>query len=81
MTTETETQERLIDVAEVASRVGVHEDTIGKWWRSKRFLPPVAVSPRIKRWRSADVDAWIAAHGATDAQIKSTVIRNRGKAR
>jgi predicted DNA-binding transcriptional regulator AlpA len=52
--------ERLIDVYEVASRVGVSPSTIWRMVKDDQFVRPVALG-KLTRWRVRDFNAWIAA--------------------
>jgi len=56
-------QERLLNVAEVAERYGVHWKTLDKYLKRQDFPKPVALfgNKRNRRWREADVNNHIRA--------------------
>ena len=50
-----------LPAAEVMARVGIARTTLHDWVKRGIFPAPVSFGPRLKRWRAADVDAWLAA--------------------
>lgn len=51
---------RLIDAAELAQRLGVSVRTVYRW-DDLGFIPRSIRLRRSRRWRSDEIDAWIAA--------------------
>jgi predicted DNA-binding transcriptional regulator AlpA len=56
--TEERPNQDLIDVKEVARRLGVSETTIWDWSRKGTFLTPIYVG-RLARWRVRNLDDWV----------------------
>lgn len=44
----------------VLDRVGVHEATLYRWMREKKFPAPVRLGANSVAWREHDVDEWLA---------------------
>jgi prophage regulatory protein len=49
---------RLIDVNEVAQRLGVTPRTVWRWVEEGRFPEPLYVS-RLRRWHYGEVSSWL----------------------
>jgi len=54
----TETEQRLLDVKQVAHRYGVSRETIWSWMRKRLFPQPHRITPRCSRWPVAELDAF-----------------------
>jgi len=52
------TQERLLRVEEVGHRLGVSERTVWRLANSRQLAKPLSIG-RCRRWRKADVDAYV----------------------
>jgi len=50
----------LLTVREVAKLVRASERAIWAWVRSGRFVRPIVLGRRGKRWRPTDIEKWIA---------------------
>jgi len=50
---------QLLNVKQVAERVGVSERAIWKWVRTRQFPQPIRIS-RSVRWDESTLAAWIA---------------------
>jgi len=48
----------LIRLTELCELLGVSRSTVYKWMAEGTFPPPVRVSERAVRWRTADIEAW-----------------------
>ncbi len=48
---------QLLNDREVAEFFGVGRGTIWAWSRNGILPPPVAIGPRVKRWRISDLQA------------------------
>ena len=53
-------EERLLSVADVAERIGVHRNTVYNWVKDGVFPQPVALGA-LTRWKLSEVLAWIEA--------------------
>ena len=51
---------KLLNVRETCQRLGVCRSTLYKWVREDRFPAPLHVTPTMPRWRSDEVDQFIA---------------------
>lgn len=49
-----------LDIEEVAARFSVTPSTIWRWTREQRipFPKPVRLTPRVTRWRLADIESF-----------------------
>lgn len=54
------TNHRLLTRGEVLARVGLSTSTIYEMMRRGAFPRPLRVGQRAVRWRSDEIDAWIA---------------------
>lgn len=64
MISENETDERWLNVDEIASRVGVSKATVWNW-TAKGIIPkPVSLGPRATRWRLSEIVNWEKANEA-----------------
>lgn len=52
--------EQLFSLQEVADLLQLHPDTIRGWIRAGRFPRPIELTAKVKRWRSSDIEAFIA---------------------
>lgn len=59
--------ERFVNIAELARRVGAHKDTIHRWIRAGIIPPPIRINLRVIRWNASTIDAWMAAIGKASA--------------
>jgi prophage regulatory protein len=52
---------KLLTISELAEKLGVGKVTIYNWMKAEKApLPkPLALSPRVVRWREADIEAWL----------------------
>jgi predicted ArsR family transcriptional regulator len=57
--------ERLLRTAEVASRLGLHPETIR---RHSEELGAIVINARVHRYRPEAVAAWVAQHGTKAVQ-------------
>ena len=48
---------KLLNVTEVASKIGVSIPTVYRFVRAGTFPKPLAVGPQARRWRSDEVEA------------------------
>jgi excisionase family DNA binding protein len=60
--------ERFVNVAELARRVGAHKDTVHRWIRAGVLPPPIRINRRVIRWNASTIDAWMAAIGKASAR-------------
>ena len=70
--------ERLLDIDEVARRLGFSPWTIRRW-PAHRFIPGFYLGKEL-RWREADVNAWIVARAAAQEAIEASAT-NSAKAK
>ena len=56
-----ETQIFLLREARVLERVDISRRTLWRWVQAGQFPEPVAVGPNAVRWRSDQLDEWLAA--------------------
>lgn len=55
--------DQLLTAKQVATRIGVSEQTLAHWRSTRRqSLPYVSISSRCVRYRDCDVEAWIASN-------------------
>ena len=47
-----------ISAPELASRMGVSQNTIWRWARTKRMPAPAQLSPGCTRWRLDQIERW-----------------------
>jgi prophage regulatory protein len=52
---------KLLKRQEVEAMTGLARSTIYAWMAEGRFPKPVKISTRMCRWRSEDIEGWIAA--------------------
>jgi excisionase family DNA binding protein len=57
--------ERLLDVHEVANRLGVSPTTVWRWTKDESMPAPVMIG-KFTRWRVRDFNAWVAAFPVAD---------------
>lgn len=57
---------QLLTLAQVAQRLAVSRRTAFTLVKAKGFPAPVRLSPRMVRYREADLDAWIQSRGSED---------------
>ena len=50
----------LLRERELRTRLGISHTTIWRMLRDKRFPEPIRLSARIKAWRVADIECWLA---------------------
>lgn len=55
--------DRLVDIKEVESLIGVGPSSIWAWTRDGRFVQPVRLSARCTRWKLSQIHSWIASQG------------------
>jgi len=48
-----------INRAQVAAKIGVHKQTIWRWYKKKQFPAPIELTPKTFVWDEADVDNWL----------------------
>lgn len=51
---------KLISIAEVAQRLGIHKASIHRMLGRGEFVAPIQVSPRRVAFDEGEVDAWVA---------------------
>lgn len=51
---------RLLRVAAVLDIIGVSRSALYEWMNAGWFPRPIRVGPRTVRWRSEDIEAWLA---------------------
>lgn len=51
---------KMLTVDEVAKSIGVTPRTIWRWADEDRFPKPVALGPKLRRWREADIEKFLA---------------------
>ncbi len=61
MTNNRAEQNDLLNEEQAAKILQVEPRTV-RLWRSKRALPHIKITPRIVRFRRADLDEWIGRH-------------------
>jgi prophage regulatory protein len=54
-----DTQDRLIDIKEVSSLIGMKKPTIYKYIRDGQFPKPIKIGARASRWSYQAVMEWI----------------------
>ncbi|BCD62649.1 hypothetical protein NitYY0826_C1531 [Nitratiruptor sp. YY08-26] len=59
MTLPTAQQDRLIDIKEVSSLIGMKKPTIYKYIRDGKFPKPIKIGIRASRWSFNEVMQWI----------------------
>ncbi|BAF70436.1 helix-turn-helix transcriptional regulator [Nitratiruptor sp. SB155-2] len=59
MTLPTLQQDRLIDIKEVSSLIGMKKPTIYKYIRDGKFPKPIKIGIRASRWSFNEVMQWI----------------------
>ena len=64
-------REQLISREIVARRLDCSEATVRNMVNDGRFIPPMLIG-NMPRWRSRDVDEWIAERAAAARQIEAT---------
>ena len=52
--------EQLLRVAAVLGIVGVSRSALYEWMNEGRFPRPIKVGPRTVRWRTEDIEEWLA---------------------
>ena len=52
-------EDRLLTIEEVKSRVRVGTATLYRWMASGQFPEPLRVGPKCIRWPSAEVETWL----------------------
>ena len=52
--------DKLLPIGAVLDAVGVSRSSLYQWVGEGRFPRPVQVGPRAVRWRSSEVESWIA---------------------
>lgn len=62
------TNERWVDIEEVATHLGVNKDSIYRWIDKKRF--PAHRAGRLFRFKLSEVDEWIRSGGGGVAAEK-----------
>ena len=51
---------KLLRLPEVMERVGIRaKATIYRWIKAGTFPLPVALGPRLRAWRAADIEDWL----------------------
>lgn len=50
----------MIRERELRERLGISHSTIWRMLRAGKFPAPVRISQRVKAWRAADVERWLA---------------------
>ena len=50
---------RLFRISDVSAITSLAKSTIWLWVAQDRFPKPLSLSPTVKVWRKADIDAWI----------------------
>lgn len=50
----------LLDIKEVSKRTSLSRTTIWRWLKSDKFPTPLRLSDQCVRWRSDEIDRWIA---------------------
>jgi prophage regulatory protein len=53
---------RLLRIADVCNQTSLAKSTIWLWVAQEKFPRPLSLSPTVKVWRQADIDAWINSH-------------------
>jgi predicted DNA-binding transcriptional regulator AlpA len=71
LTLDVDDDEQLISRFVVAKRLDCSEATVRNMVKEERFIPPIMVG-NLLRWRSRDVNAWIAERAATARKIEAT---------
>ena len=62
------TNERWVDIEEVATHLGVNKDSIYRWIDKKRF--PAHRAGRLFRFKLSEVDEWVRSGGGGEATDK-----------
>lgn len=47
-----------LTVKQIANRYGVHEATVHRWVKARRFPRPIRLGENCTRWRLADLERW-----------------------
>ena len=50
----------MMDKNEVLRLLGITQCSLHRWVRAGKFPAPIALSPKVHRWRRGEVEAWIA---------------------
>ena len=54
------TTKELLRLPEVMERIGIRaKATIYRWIKAGTFPRPVALGPRLRAWRAADIEDWL----------------------
>lgn len=53
---------QLLRIHEVSKLTSLAKSTINLWVAQGNFPKPILLSPTLKVWRVADIDAWIESH-------------------
>ena len=51
-----------------ANLIGVHHQTLRRWWKSGKFPKPINVNG-IPMFRNADLLAWLESHTSTTSEV------------
>lgn len=49
----------VIQTARLCAHLGVNASTLWRWIRERNFPSPVHVGPKVRMWKTVEVEAWL----------------------